>query len=747
MTTLANMNVRLGINNQPLTRGLTDTELRMRGFVRDTEGRLRTLSGRFASTSERIALGLQDVNQQGERTGGMLRRIVGMLGGLGAIAGRFGMIAGAVGSVVPLLAGVLGTLVNILPAAGLAATAILGVVSAFAALKIGLSGVGEAISGAFAAENAEQLEEALKGLSPNARSFVMELRGMKGAFNDLKMDVQDELFRDLDGILAQTAKATLPVFRKSLLNSASTLGGMASEAMLTAKTLSKNGTFGTALQGADDMLRGFTGVPALVVQAFGQIAAAAAPAMSRLSGGIADTVASWSESLDKAFASGAMTDAIEGAIDLIKQLGVIGGNIGSVLGSIFGAADAGGGGFLVTLEEISGALADAFASPEVQGGLSELFKTMGHIAKTVAPLLGQALKIIAPILAELGPPVRTLVTALGDALKPVLEELGEPLSALAQVFGAIMLAIAPLVGPLSTLAIALLPSLTPVLLSLVPLIESLGEVLLALMPILVPLMELFGELVAIFADDLALTITTVVVPAVQMIAALLRGDFSTALEHGKQMVRGMVDSVVRWFSELPGKVWDALMNFSNKLYDRMEQGKTKMRESAQKAVREAADDIGKLPGKAKAALGDLGSTLWNAGSRLVGGFIDGIKSRIGGVKSTLQDLTSKLTSWKGPESLDKKILTPAGEFVMGGFLDGILATIPAIRSALGGFTAELPDMTANVRGVSATPRRTAGSGSRVVFDVTGADEGFKRLIREMVRLDGGGDVQAAFGEL
>ncbi|RZQ59840.1 hypothetical protein [Amycolatopsis suaedae] len=39
----------------------------------------------------------------------------------------------------------------------------------------------------------------------------------------------------------------------------------------------------------------------------------------------------------------------------------------------------------------------------------------------------------------------------------------------------------------------------------------------------------------------------------------------------------------------------------------------------------------------------------------------------------------------------------------------------------------------------------AGGTSRLVIDVTGADEEFKRLIRKMVRVDGGGSVEAAFG--
>ncbi|MFE0132827.1 hypothetical protein ACFWY6_14850 [Streptomyces sp. NPDC059037] len=45
---------------------------------------------------------------------------------------------------------------------------------------------------------------------------------------------------------------------------------------------------------------------------------------------------------------------------------------------------------------------------------------------------------------------------------------------------------------------------------------------------------------------------------------------------------------------------------------------------------------------------------------------------------------------------------------------------------------------------AATSAAGAGGG-RIVLDITGADGEFKRLIRRMVRVDGRGSVQTAFG--
>jgi hypothetical protein len=99
-----------------------------------------------------------------------------------------------------------------------------------------------------------------------------------------------------------------------------------------------------------------------------------------------------------------------------------------------------------------------------------------------------------------------------------------------------------------------------------------------------------------------------------------------------------------------------------------------------------------LPGRAKDALGDMGRVLIGAGKALIRGFINGVKGMFSSVKNTLGDLTSSLTSWKGPENVDKRLLTPAGRMVIAGFQRGIDAQIPALRGQLQGLTGLLPEM-------------------------------------------------------
>lgn len=89
-----------------------------------------------------------------------------------------------------------------------------------------------------------------------------------------------------------------------------------------------------------------------------------------------------------------------------------------------------------------------------------------------------------------------------------------------------------------------------------------------------------------------------------------------------------------------------------------------------------------LPGKIKGAVGDLGSTLWNAGVDLIKGFIGGIGSMFGAVKSKLGSLTHSLTSWKGPPATDRMILHHAGVLIMEGLVNGIGSGFVKVKTAL-----------------------------------------------------------------
>lgn len=93
-----------------------------------------------------------------------------------------------------------------------------------------------------------------------------------------------------------------------------------------------------------------------------------------------------------------------------------------------------------------------------------------------------------------------------------------------------------------------------------------------------------------------------------------------------------------------------------------------------------------LPGRVTGALSGAGSWLANAGRQVIQGFIDGIRNMFGSVQSTLGELTSKLTSWKGPPKRDRVILRGAGQLIMRGLVDGLKSGESGVKKQLGEIT-------------------------------------------------------------
>ncbi|MGW8988724.1 phage tail protein [Streptomyces zhihengii] len=832
-------------DDRGMRRGLDDAELRMRGFQRDTEGRLRHIDGRFATVGEQIAAGLRTGTDEGRRMSLSLGGIVGAARGLAGVAASIGGIAAKLGAAVPLAAGLAAAVGNIAPAAAVAVTGLFAIQLATNAVKLGMQGVSEAVSAALDPSDPEAYAEALAKLSPEAQKFVKQIRAMQPDLKALQQAVQDQMFKGWSKSLREAAVEVLPVLRKGLEEAAGAVNRMGHGVFAAAQQLADKGTLGKAVSSATAGLGNLTRIPGQLATGLTQVAAAAGPAFERLTEAAGHAFDRLSEKLSGASESGAMEAAVERAINLIGELSTVAANVGAILGSIFGAAEASGGGFVALLQEITGALRAAFASPEVQAGLRAIFATMAEVARTAAPLLIDVLKILGPVFAELGPPLQTLVRALGDALGPVIKELGPVLQAAARAVGALVTAFAPILPVIGKLVASLLPLLTPfldmlviafealapvieqvgrilidtlspVIAALAPIVETLaaalgdeliiimellGEILVAisptlvklgeifgellialapiieqmaaltiqileaLMPIIEPLIELIGELAAIFADELAAILEDVVVPALELVVALLSGDWDKAWDAAKRLVSGAIDTIIRWITELPSKAYGALRDFSAKLQSRIIEAGRKMKEAMGQKISETVDAVREMPMKAARALAGIGSRLYSSGRSLIGGFIRGMISRIADVASAASSVVSTARQYfpfspakRGPFA-GRGWTLYSGQSISEALAAGIASRAGAVQGAAAGLMAGAQGAVGGLHaGFTAGAVPGAGYGAegapggaagrpvwRVESGGSRLDDLITEIIRRTVRIDGGGDVQRAYG--
>jgi tape measure domain-containing protein len=78
-----------------------------------------------------------------------------------------------------------------------------------------------------------------------------------------------------------------------------------------------------------------------------------------------------------------------------------------------------------------------------------------------------------------------------------------------------------------------------------------------------------------------------------------------------------------------------------------------------------------IPGRILGALGNVGSLLWNAGSSIISGLLDGMKSAWNKVTGFVSGIAGWVADHKGPLSYDARLLIPAGNVIMQGFGDSL----------------------------------------------------------------------------
>lgn len=420
-----------------------------------------------------------DVDRDREGSEGLARLLSGFTSILGPLARAGGGIAAAglaASTAAPLLAGVAGAVQAIAPASALAVSGLLTLQLASNTVKIAMIGMGDAITAALDPEaKPEDLAKALERLAPSAQAFVLQLRSMRKDLTQIQQNVQQNFFQGFDQSLRELSTAVLPLLSSALARSATELNVMARGAASAATDLARNGTLGRALEGSITGLNNLSAVPGQIVTGLGQIAAAAAPAFGRVTEAAAAAAGRISTKLSAAFESGALENAINGAIDAIAQLGRIAGNIFGGLGNIIGTVSGQGEGLFSVLEKVSQAFEDVTASQGFQQALRALTQTLGVVVDTILPVLSNALQALGPVFTALAAPVQLLVRALGEGLNKIITALGPVLVSLANALGQVVIFLTPLIDLAARLIAAVLPAL-------IPLFDSLGQIINTMVP-------------------------------------------------------------------------------------------------------------------------------------------------------------------------------------------------------------------------------------------------------------------------
>lgn len=365
---------------------------------------LKTLVGRIRGQLEGEAFGSLKSGSNFARgfLGGLIPKNLQQLSimiALGAIlgavlAGAFNAIGRELLNVVKLSAYLPATLASII------ATAV--------TLKVAFSGVGEAISAVFA-RDPEKLNEALKKLTPSARSFVLEIKKALPVFSRIKAAAQESLFAPLKGAVTNLTAALGPTVTAGLASIAASIGSLLAS---LANVLSSPGTQGFLMNlfaTTARMITALSGPISNLVTALINAGNVALPALEKaIGGGLGTIIQRLADWINDAVASGKFQEWLDSASDTMSDLIYLTEQLMGLFGVLFDDSNEEGDSFLRIVADLIRKFAEFLASPDGQYALEGI----AFAAKMAGLFLIGVISIINTMILSIG----SLVNAVKGAI-------------------------------------------------------------------------------------------------------------------------------------------------------------------------------------------------------------------------------------------------------------------------------------------------------------------------------------------
>lgn len=260
---------------------------------------------------------------------------------------------------------------------------------------------------------------------------------------------------------------------------------------------------------------------------------------------------------------------------------------------------------------------------------------------------------------------------------------------------------------------------------LIPNFASLAAAVGPLVAALAPVIQVVGTALLGAFNNIIVVITNVVTWLTNFISNVgqIPGQVSAA-----------VSGIISWFGQLPGQIAgflsqvisDLIAWVSNVAQQAADAG-AQFLQSIQDGFNSAVEWVSGIPGQIVSALGNLGSLLWDAGSSIISGLWEGMKSAVGGLFDWVGGLAGQIASLKGPLPYDRKLLIPNGTAIMDSLYTGLQKGWPQVESLMKQMTSDLQnyplDFTANVREVR------GGSDSKPIVREVGDTYNFYNTVK------------------
>ena len=250
------------------------------------------------------------------------------------------------------------------------------------------------------------------------------------------------------------------------------------------------------------------------------------------------------------------------------------------------------------------------------------------IAETLIPIIGQVLEFVASVVAQVVPLVVTAINTISDMVQEymplIMEIITMVLTTIQQIFDAVWPSIQELVTTVVAVIADLMQTYWP---QIQAVITSAMDVIMAVVNAVWP-----------FIQSVITNVMNIIQNVISVVTAAISGDW---------------EGVWTGVSNLLQSIWDGMGNIVSAGIDMI------------------SDFISTVPDKVLSFFENAGTLLWDAGSQIIGGLLDGLKAAVGGVWDFVSGIGETIASLKGPKEYDMKLLIPNGGWIMDSLTVGL----------------------------------------------------------------------------
>lgn len=279
----------------------------------------------------------------------------------------------------------------------------------------------------------------------------------------------------------------------------------------------------------------------------------------------------------------------------------------------------------------------------IQPLMPQLVAMFGQLAGVVGGALTGVLTSVVPMFMQLS---AVLSQSLGTILAAVLPVVVQLITMLGASINELLPIVLPIITTIIQLATTLAGQLAPIIANLVtsimpPLVSIFGSILSAIGPliteiaaVLIPIIEALMPVVVTVFGIIAEVITAamrIIQGIIQVVTGIISGDWSQVWEGIGNILGGVWDAIIAIISGALRLVGTVVMSglqlvggFFSSVWGNIVSGVSGF-------IGDIVRFFSDLPGKIMSALGNLGNFLLDAGRALIQGFIDGISGMVGAI--------------------------------------------------------------------------------------------------------------------